>query len=84
MKLKDKEKTIGDLTKALAEAQRKAERGQQLQGEIVEEDLENFLKGNFMDDEILPVPKGVKGADVLQKVFLTRLSSPDGIFRYNF
>lgn len=49
--------------------QQKTKQGsQQLQGEVLELDLEKQLRSNFPDDEILPVPKGVRGADVLQKV----------------
>jgi len=53
----------------LAEAKRKAEQGsQQLQGEALELSLEALLKSAFPLDEILPVPKGVNGADLIQRV----------------
>ncbi len=71
-RLKDaeKEKTIHDLLKQIEELRRKAEQGsQQLQGEVLELDLEDRLKRLFPGDEIIPVRKGVKGADILQKVF---------------
>jgi len=59
----------------LAEAKRKAEQGsQQLQGEALELSLEALLKGAFPLDEILPVPKGVNGADLVQRV-----RSPSGM-----
>jgi hypothetical protein len=73
-RLKDaeKDKLINDLKWQLEEARRKAEQGsQQLQGEVQELDLEEFLKENFPFDDIQPVQKGVRGADVLQRV-LTR------------
>ena len=55
------EKRIGDLTKALEDANRKAQQGsQQLQGEVQELDLEAFLKEQFPLDEIKPVAKGVR------------------------
>ena len=33
-----------------------------------EEDLENYLKNRFPSDKIIPVPKGMKGADCIQEV----------------
>jgi hypothetical protein len=69
LKEAEKEKIISDLRKALEEAQVKANQGsQQLQGEVQELILEEVLKGEFPYDEILPVPKGVNGADVMQVV----------------
>ena len=71
-RLKDleKEKIIQDLRKALGDAKRKAEQGSmQTQGEVLELDLENQLKNSFPFDKIEPVPKGIKGADVIQRVF---------------
>jgi hypothetical protein len=55
--------------KALEDAQRKVQQNsQQLQGEIMELDLEQQLKNEFNYDEINPVPKGKAGADIIQKV----------------
>jgi len=69
LKDKDKERKIADLIKQLDEAKRKAEQGsQQSQGEVLEIELEQMLKSTFPYDIIEPVPKGIKGADVLQKV----------------
>lgn len=65
LNLAAKEKTITDLQKALDDAQRKAAQGsQQLQGEILELDLEEALAGAFRDDMIHPIAKGVNGADI--------------------
>lgn len=62
-------KQLSDATKAKDELARKLEQGsQQTQGEVQEIVLEELLKTEFIYDEILPVPKGVNGADVLQKV----------------
>jgi hypothetical protein len=36
---------------------------------VLELNLEYVLKNCFSTDDILPVPKGIKGADVIQKVF---------------
>lgn len=69
MKDLEKEKKISDLMTALEDAKRKAQQGsQQLQGEVLELDLEESLKESFPQDEIEPVGKGVKGADVRQIV----------------
>lgn len=63
------EKKISDMQKSLEDAQRKAKQGsQQLQGEVLELDLEAQLKAQFPLDEFLPIPKGIEGADVWQKV----------------
>jgi len=63
------EKKISDMQKALEEAQRKGKQGsQQLQGEVLELDLEEKLKNTFTLDEFAPVPKGVEGADIWQIV----------------
>jgi len=70
-RLKDheKEKVIQDLKVALEDANRKAQQGsQQLQGEVQELDIESILKEQFPHDEIVPVPKGIRGADALQIV----------------
>ena len=65
LNLAAKEKTITDLQKALSDAQRKAAQGsQQLQGEILELDLEEALTRHFRDDDITPIAKGVNGADI--------------------
>ena len=63
------EKKINDMQKALEEAQRKGKQGsQQLQGEMLELDLEEKLRAAFPTDEFLPVPKGVEGGDIWQKI----------------
>jgi len=72
LNLAAKEKTITDLQKALDDAQRKAAQGsQQLQGEIMELDLEQSLAESFRDDDVEPVAKGVRGGDILQTVRTT-------------
>jgi hypothetical protein len=70
-KLKEMEmqKKLDDMQKALEEAKRKGQQGsQQLQGEVLELELENELTECFPTDEIIPVPKGIDGADMMQKV----------------
>lgn len=62
-------KQLSDATKAKDELARKLEQGsQQTQGEVQELILEDLLKSEFIYDTITPVPKGVKGADVIQTV----------------
>lgn len=69
LEMASREKTISDLQKSLDEAQRKAAQGsQQMQGEILELDLEEALDREFRDDGIQPIAKGTNGADVRQIV----------------
>ena len=69
LKLKEKEKQINDLRKSLDEAKRKSEQGSmETQGEVLELDLEQRLRSQFVHDIISPVPKGIKGADIIQEV----------------
>jgi len=71
-KLKDLEnfKKMQDVLKANEELKRKLEQGsQQTQGEVLELTIERKLKEEYPQDEIEEVKKGVRGADVIQKVF---------------
>ncbi len=69
LKDREKEKQINDMRTQIEELKRKAEQGsQQTQGEVLELELEDILKSNFPLDQIEPVPKGIRGADILQKV----------------
>lgn len=70
-RLKDaeKDKKMADMLQQIEELKKKGEQGsQQLQGEVQELELEEILGLSFKLDEIEPIAKGVKGADVLQKV----------------
>ncbi|MFH1704186.1 MAG: DUF2130 domain-containing protein [Nitrospirota bacterium] len=70
-RLKDieKDKKIEDLCKKIDELKRKADQSPiQIQGEVLELDLEVLLKARFPHDVIEPVPRGMRGADILQKV----------------
>ena len=70
-KLKDaeKDKKIEDMQKLIEDLQRKSQLGsQQLQGEVAEIELSNILSSNFRFDIIADVPKGVRGADIIQTV----------------
>jgi len=69
LKMLEQEKKIQDAMKMAEEYKRKMEQGsQQMQGEVLELAIEELLKKEFPTDEILPVPKGVTGADIIQKV----------------
>jgi hypothetical protein len=69
LKLKEKDKLIDELRRALDAAKRKSEEGStQRQGEVLEIDVEAELKRRFPQDLILPVPKGGRGADLVQQV----------------
>ena len=62
-------KKIEDAQKANEELTRKLEQGsQQLQGEVLELDVEHTLKVGFPHDRVEEVKKGVRGADVIQTV----------------
>lgn len=65
----EKDKKMSDMMRTIEELQQKAVQGsQQLQGEVLELELENELKQAFPLDEIVPVAKGINGADIVQKV----------------
>jgi hypothetical protein len=70
-RLKDleKDKMINDLRASLEDMKRKAEQGSmETQGEVLEQDFESQLKNFFVHDDIQPVPKGIRGADLVQTV----------------
>jgi hypothetical protein len=69
LKVAEKEQTISSMQKQIEELKRRAEQGsQQLQGEVMELELEALLRTRFPRDTIEPVAKGVHGGDVLHHV----------------
>jgi hypothetical protein len=65
----EKDKKLSDALKINEDLNRKLQQGsQQTQGEVLELELEKILLDCCRFDEILPVPKDVRGADVFQKV----------------
>lgn len=69
LKLREKDHQFEEIQKANEDLKRKVEQGsQQRQGEVLELDLEERLRQSFPVDEFLPVPKGVEGGDIWQKV----------------
>jgi hypothetical protein len=69
LKVAERDQKIASMQRTIEELQRKAEQGsQQLQGEVLELELENLLRAKFPFDTIEPVPKGEFGGDTLQRV----------------
>lgn len=65
----EKDKIIADMRKQVEDLKRKSDlSSQQLQGEVLELDLEESLRSEFPIDDIAPVPKGINGADIIHKV----------------
>ena len=69
LKVLEKEEQISSMQNKIEELKRKAEQGsQQLQGEVMELELEDTLRSKFPLDTIEPVAKGEFGGDVIQRV----------------
>ena len=71
LKVAEKDQTITSMQQKIEELKQKAEQGsQQLQGEVLELELEleNLLRSKFPFDLIEPVPKGEFGGDALHRV----------------
>ena len=67
--LAEKDKTIESMKTQIDVLKRKADQGsQQLQGEVLELELEAILKAKFPIDTFEPVPKGEHGGDLLHRV----------------
>lgn len=68
-KIREQEETINKLREQLTTAKQVAEQGsQQLQGEILELDIEQTLRSAFPSDTIDEVKKGERGSDIRQIV----------------
>ncbi len=69
LRFKEYEKKLQDQKILIEEMKRKAEQGSmQMQGEVQELALKDLLRQQFPFDRIDEVPKGVRGADVIQTV----------------
>ncbi|MER9469782.1 DUF2130 domain-containing protein [Mesorhizobium sp. M0482] len=69
MKVAEKEEQIAGMQRQIEELKRRAEQGsQQLQGEVLELELESLIASRFPMDTIEPVAKGEFGGDVLHRV----------------
>ncbi len=65
----EKDKQLADMRRQIDDLKRKAEQGsQEARGEAVEVVLEDMLRLAFPQDEIESISKGVRGADLLQRV----------------
>jgi hypothetical protein len=72
LRVREREETIASMSRQIDDLKRKAEQGsQQLQGEVQELQLEEALKAQFTEDSIEPVPKGVRGGDLIQRVIFS-------------
>ncbi len=84
LEILEMKKQLDDTKKALEEAQRKAaQKSQQLQGEVLELELEELLRNAFPLDQIEPVAKGVNGADIKHLV-KTPMGNICGIILWEF
>jgi len=69
LRVAEKDQVIASMQNTIADLKRKAEQGsQQLQGEVLELELESLLKAKFPFDGFDPVPKGEFGGDLVQRV----------------
>jgi hypothetical protein len=65
----EKDKKLQDALAVNEQLRQKLQQGsQQTQGEVLELELEELLRGTFPFDHIEPVPKGVNGADLVHRV----------------
>ena len=81
LKLKEKEKQLDGLREQLQEAQRRAEQGSmQLQGEVQELAIEEWLTDKFPFDTIEEIKKGQRGADCLQIVHTREMQNCGKIY----
>jgi hypothetical protein len=81
MKIKELEKQLADQKELAEEMRRKADQGSvQLQGEVQELSMEDFLRANFPLDTIESIKTGAKGADYFQIVNTRTKQSAGSIY----
>lgn len=69
LKMAEKDKTIEMMMKRVEEMERMGTQGSmQVQGEVQEDDLKQFLQNLFLFDSIEDVPTGMNGADLVHTV----------------
>ena len=69
LKLAEKDKQMEQLTRTIQDLKRQSEQGSmQIQGDAAETDLKLVLQNNFITDEIVDVPTGIRGADLVQTI----------------
>jgi len=82
MVIKELEKKLADQAKLTEEMKRKQEQGSmQLQGEVQELAIEEWLRNNFPYDELVEIKKGARGGDCLQ-IIHTHLQRDCGCIYY--
>lgn len=70
LKDREKDKKLTDALRRVEELKTKIQQGsQQTQGEVLELALEELLRREFPADSVEEVKKGVRGADIIQRVF---------------
>jgi hypothetical protein len=81
LKFRQKEEQLKQLQEQLKIAQRKAEQGSmQLQGEVQELAIEEYLQKKFPFDVIEEIKKGARGADCLQIVHTREIQNCGNIY----
>lgn len=84
LRVAERDQQIATMNRTIEELKRKAEQGsQQMQGEVLELELETLLRCKFPMDLIEPVGKGEFGGDVVQRVNGT-LSQTAGVILWEF
>lgn len=69
LKLREKDEQLEQIKKQLDDAKRKAEQGSmQIQGEVQERSIEEFIELHFRYDTVQEISKGAFGADCVQTV----------------
>jgi len=69
LKLREKDEQLDQIKKQLDDAKRKAEQGSmQIQGEVQERSIEEYLEANFKYDTVTEISKGAYGADCIQTI----------------
>ena len=82
LKMREKDFELENMKRELQEVQRRAEQGStQLQGEIQELAIEEWLRDSFPFDDITEIKKGQRGADCIQIVH-TRTRQNCGMIYY--
>ena len=69
LKLREKDEQLDQIKKQLDDAKRKAEQGSmQIQGEVQERSIEEYLESTFKYDTVEEISKGAFGADCIQTI----------------
>ncbi len=81
LKFKSQQEQMEQLKRQLIEAQRKAEQGsQQLQGEVQELAIEEYLESKYPFDTIEEIKKGARGGDCIQIVHTREIQNCGKIY----